>query len=96
VLSTEERRHYLTIALRHSERLGKLVAELFELAKLDSGRAELHRETFALCAGAGGSPGVGGEGFVHIHPGIHGIGDLIPAQRDWRNPVAKISIERAP
>ena len=48
-----------------------------------------------VCGGAGGSPGVGGEGFVHVHPGIHGIGDLIPAERDWRNPVAKIVIERA-
>jgi len=49
-----------------------------------------------VCGGAGGSPGVGGEGFVHIHGGIHGIGDLVPAQRDWRNPVARIVIERAP
>jgi signal transduction histidine kinase len=47
VLSVEERRQYLGIALRHSERLGKLVAELFELAKLDSGHTELHREAFA-------------------------------------------------
>lgn len=48
-----------------------------------------------VCGGQGGSPGAGGEGFVHIHPGIHGIGDLKPAERDWRNPVAKIVIERA-
>lgn len=47
VLSAEERRQYLAVALRHSERLGKLVAELFELAKLDSGHTELHREAFA-------------------------------------------------
>jgi two-component system OmpR family sensor kinase len=47
VLSPEERRQYLTIALCHSERLGKLVTELFELAKLDSGHTELHREAFA-------------------------------------------------
>ena len=46
-LSTEERRQYLAIALRHSERLGKLVTELFELAKLDSGHTELHREAFS-------------------------------------------------
>ncbi len=48
-----------------------------------------------VCGGAGGSPGVSGEGFVHIHSGIHGIADLIAAERDWRNPVAKIVIERA-
>jgi hypothetical protein len=34
------------------------------------------------------------EGYVYIHPGIHGIGDLDPAEHDWRNPVARISIER--
>jgi hypothetical protein len=31
---------------------------------------------------------------VHIHSGIHGVGDAIPAILDWRNPVAKIVIER--
>jgi hypothetical protein len=48
-----------------------------------------------VCGGQGGSPGAGGEGFVHIHGGIHGIGDLAPAARDWRNPVAGIVIQRA-
>lgn len=43
----------------------------------------------------GGAMTVGGEeGFVHIHGGIHGIGDLSAAHRDWRNPVAKIMIRR--
>ncbi len=35
-----------------------------------------------------------GEGYVHIHPGIHGIGDLFDYLYDWRNPVARIVIER--
>jgi len=47
-----------------------------------------------VCDGVGGSPGAGGEGFVHIHAGIHGIGDLAGAERDWRNPVARITISR--
>ena len=47
-----------------------------------------------VCGGAGGSPDAGGEGFVHIHAGIHGIGDLAPADRDWRSPVARITISR--
>ena len=34
------------------------------------------------------------EGFVHIHSGIHGIGDLDLSTNDWRNPVARIQIER--
>ena len=49
-----------------------------------------------VCGGAGGSPGVGGEDYVHIHAGIHGVGDLIPAERDWRNPVARVVIQRTP
>jgi hypothetical protein len=44
-----------------------------------------------ICAGEGFSV-TGGEGFVHIHPGIHGVGDLIAANHDWRNPVAKITV----
>lgn len=36
------------------------------------------------------------EGYVHIHAGIHGgaNSNLIPAEHDWRNPVAQIKIRR--
>jgi hypothetical protein len=34
------------------------------------------------------------EGYVHIHAGIHGIGDLDDAVYDWRNPVARVVIKR--
>ena len=34
------------------------------------------------------------EGFVHVHSGIHGIGDLAPETLDWHNPVAEITIKR--
>lgn len=35
-----------------------------------------------------------GEGFVHVHRGFFGIGDLLPGDRyDWRNPMAYVSIE---
>jgi len=56
-----------------------------------------------LCANIPGPPfactgegynSEGGEGFVHIHPGIHGNGDLSEDSYDWRNPVAKITIRR--
>ena len=43
-----------------------------------------------------GLEGPGAEGYVHIHAGIHGVGTLIPADSDWRNPVAKIEIRRIP
>lgn len=46
------------------------------------------------CGGEGPSPGAGGEGYVHINRGIHGIGDLAPDVYDWRNAVAKITISR--
>jgi hypothetical protein len=31
---------------------------------------------------------------VHLHSGIHGVGDLDPSVRDWRNPVIQVTIER--
>ena len=36
----------------------------------------------------------GAEGFVHVHNGIHGVGDLNAANMDWHNPVAKIEIKK--
>jgi hypothetical protein len=55
--------------------------------------ASIPGPNFVECGGpgGGGAPG-GGEGYVHIHAGIHGIGDLDPALRDWRNPVARITV----
>jgi hypothetical protein len=45
-----------------------------------------------------GSPGVrntdDAEGFVHVHAGIHGIGDLAPYVHDWHNPVVEVIIRR--
>ena len=50
---------------------------------------------FSECGGPGGGASVGGgEGFVHVHAGIHGIGDLKASQRDWRNPVVSVSVRR--
>ncbi len=46
------------------------------------------------CGGVALSPGDSGEGFVYIHNGIHGIGGLNPALYDWRNPAARIEIQR--
>ena len=34
----------------------------------------------------------GAEGFVHTHPGLHGGGDLSPADWNWQNPVVDIRI----
>src|SRR5262249_11888893 len=47
-LTSDEKRSYLEIALRQSERLNRLVGELFELAKLDSEQASILSEPFVL------------------------------------------------
>ena len=36
----------------------------------------------------------GAEGFIHVHSGIHGVGDLNEHNMDFNNPVAKIVIKR--
>lgn len=46
-----------------------------------------------ICGGEGMSQD-GGEGFVSVHRGIHGIADLPAETYDWRNPAAKITIEK--
>ena len=49
---------------------------------------------FVECGGPGGGGAPGnGEGYVHIHAGMHGIADLDASERDWRNPVAWVSVE---
>jgi hypothetical protein len=58
--------------------------------------ASIPGPSFTECGGAGGGgqPAGDEEGYVHIHAGIHGIGDLDTSVRDWRNPVAQIIIRR--
>jgi hypothetical protein len=46
------------------------------------------------CENPGGGQSGGGEGFVYVHNGIHGVGNLTAAVRDWRSPVARIIIRR--
>ncbi len=57
--------------------------------------ASIPGPNFVECNGPGGGARVGGgEGFVHVHNGIHGIGSLNRAMRTWLNPVASITIRR--
>jgi hypothetical protein len=46
------------------------------------------------CGNAGVRDTEGAEGFVHVHSGIHGLGDLSPAMHDWRNPGAYVTVRR--
>jgi signal transduction histidine kinase len=48
-LSEEEKKQYLETALKHSQHLGKLVEELFELARLDSCESVVYSEPFSMC-----------------------------------------------
>ena len=45
------------------------------------------------CGGAPFSEGQA-EGFVYVSSGIHGHGDLQPADYDWHNPIARVSVVR--
>lgn len=47
-LTSDERHDFIITALNHSNRLTKLVAELFELAKLDATHEATHCEPFAM------------------------------------------------
>ncbi len=47
-----------------------------------------------VCNGVGPSPEAGGEGYVYIHPGIIGHGDLPPENHDWNNPAAVITVTK--
>jgi len=47
-LSEEDRQNYIDIAWRQSQRLQKLISELFELSKLENRDAKLHFEPFSM------------------------------------------------
>jgi signal transduction histidine kinase len=48
-LSVEEQHQYLQTALSQSQRLGRMVEELFELARLDSSVSVVFSEPFSMC-----------------------------------------------
>ena len=48
-LSTDEQQQYLQTALSHSQQLGRMVEELFELARLDSCESVVYSEPFSMC-----------------------------------------------
>lgn len=47
-LSEAERHHYLLAATKHSQRLGKLIKDLFDLSRLDAQAVEIQTEAFLL------------------------------------------------
>jgi len=47
-LSDEEKNNYINISYRQSERLGRLISELFDLAMLENQNSPIHHEPFSL------------------------------------------------
>jgi hypothetical protein len=68
-------------------------SQVFMAPAYDSG-TEVNNEDCNYVAGCGGTLRMtdGAEGYVYVSSGIHGIGDLDPAELDWNNPVAKITV----
>ncbi len=69
----------------------------FRVVAYDAG-AENNDETCAYipgppCGNEFKASDIAGEGYVYVHPGIQGIGDL-DSSFDWRNPVASFTIKR--
>jgi hypothetical protein len=46
------------------------------------------------CGNDGVRDTAGAEGYVYISSGIHGSVDLVPAEVDWQNPVAKVVVKK--
>ena len=57
--------------------------------------SEANNEETGFVPGLGGGnlrATAGSEAYVHVHAGIHEVGDLTAEADDWRNPVVEISI----
>ncbi|MGB3562877.1 MAG: spondin domain-containing protein [Thermoanaerobaculia bacterium] len=78
---------------------GRPRSKVFSVPAYDAG-SEVNSESCTYIPGPPcGNGGVrdtdGAEGFIYVHSGIHGIADLVAAEHDWRNPVARITVERS-
>ena len=70
--------------------------QVLDLPGLDAG-SEINNELCDSIPGpaCGGPPNVqsgGGEGFVHVHRGFFGVGDLSEAGYAWRNPMMRVGV----
>lgn len=84
--------------LDSAELSGRPRSKVFSVPAYDAG-SEVNSESCTYipgppCMNGGVRDTDGAEGFVHVHSGIHGIGDLVPAEHDWRNPVVRIEVQR--
>eukprot|EP00541_Cyclophora_tenuis_P019293 CAMPEP_0116553714 /NCGR_PEP_ID=MMETSP0397-20121206/7197_1 /TAXON_ID=216820 /ORGANISM="Cyclophora tenuis, Strain ECT3854" /LENGTH=166 /DNA_ID=CAMNT_0004078809 /DNA_START=227 /DNA_END=727 /DNA_ORIENTATION=+ len=71
---------------------------VLDLPGLDAGSEENNEMCSSIpgpgCMMTSGNVASGnGEGFVHVHRGFHGVGDLLPQSRyDWRNPMMRVVV----
>lgn len=57
--------------------------------------ASIPGPSFTECGGPGGGGRPGrGEGAITVHNGMHGVGSMNAPLRDWRGPVARVTIVR--
>ena len=57
--------------------------------------ASIPGPSFMECGGPGGGGRPGrGEGAITVHNGMHGVGTMSAPLRDWRGPVARVTIVR--
>ncbi|MEO7133187.1 MAG: spondin domain-containing protein [Vicinamibacterales bacterium] len=57
--------------------------------------ASIPGPSFTECGGPGGGGRPGrGEGAITVHNGMHGVGTMSAALRDWRGAVARVTIQR--
>jgi Spondin_N len=57
--------------------------------------ASIPGPSFNECGGPGGGARAGrGEGAITVHNGMHGVGNMHAPTRDWRGPVARVTIVR--
>lgn len=68
---------------------------VYDMPGLDAGSEENNGLCNSILRPACGSPpnvrSLNGEGCVHVHPGVHGIGDLSDGPYDWRNPMMRVT-----
>lgn len=73
--------------------------QVFDVPGLDAGSEENNESCDSIpgpgCPmGSGNERSGNGEGFVHVHRGVFGVGDLDQAANDWRNPMMRVVATR--
>jgi hypothetical protein len=94
---------YAVRGVRLPRRFGEIIRVYADAYDAGSEMNEESADTIGALGATDDDPATGeginenGEGYIHVHAGIHGIGGpggLDAATYDWRNPVVELTIER--